>query len=90
MPLATDVAMELEPPKTLKTPTPTPALPILLHSSPDSLDPLSEERPNTIHVQVGPRPFVSSQNILPQKRGVGNSIITPERLRFSMPAPLQF
>jgi hypothetical protein len=73
--------MGLEPPKTPETPTPTP---ILLSSSPD---PTSEERSDTIHVQVGPRPFAISQNILPQKRGGGNSMITPERLRLSRPAP---
>jgi hypothetical protein len=81
MPLAKDVAMELEPPKTPETPTPTP---ILLSSSPE---PLSEERSNTIHVQVGPRPFAIPQNLLLQKRGGGNSMITPERLRLSRPAP---
>ena len=72
--------MELEPPRTPETPTPTP---ILLSSSPD---PLFEERAETIHVQVGPRPFAILQNI-PQKRGGGTSITTPERLRFSRPAP---
>jgi hypothetical protein len=77
MPLAKDVTMELEPPKTPVTPT------VLISSS---LDPLSEERSETIHVQVGPRPFAMSQNILPQKRGGGNSMLTPERLRLSRPA----
>jgi hypothetical protein len=51
MPLPTDLPMELEPPKTLETPTP---MPILLPSSPDLL---SEARSDTIHVQVGPNPF---------------------------------
>jgi hypothetical protein len=73
--------MDLEPPKTPETPTPTP---ILLSSSPD---PISEERSDTIHVQVGPRPFALSQSILPQKRGGGNSVTTPERLRLGRPAP---
>jgi hypothetical protein len=81
MPLAKDVAIDLEPPKTPETPTPTP---ILLSSSPD---PLIKETAKTIHVQVGPRPFALSQNILPQKRGGGTSIITPERLQLSRPAP---
>jgi hypothetical protein len=58
MPLAKDVHIDLEPPKTLETPTPT----LVLLSS--SLDPLSEERSNTIHVQVSLRPFAISQNIL--------------------------
>jgi hypothetical protein len=73
--------MELEPPKTPETPSPTP---ILLSSSPD---PLIEETAETLHVQVGPKPFATSQNIVPQKRGGGNSMITPERLRLSRPAP---
>jgi hypothetical protein len=81
MALARDVAMDLEPPKTPETPTPTP---ILLSSSPD---PISEEESDTIHVQVGPRPFALSQSILPQKRGGGNNVTTPERLRLSRPAP---
>jgi hypothetical protein len=45
MPLAKDVPMELEPPKTPETPTPTSAFPIHLPSSPD---PQSEERSDTI------------------------------------------
>jgi hypothetical protein len=77
MPFVKDVAMELEPPKTPETPTPTP---ILLSSSPD---PLVEETAETIHVQVSPRPFSMSQNILLQKQGRGNSIITLERLRLA-------
>jgi hypothetical protein len=80
MPLAKDVPMEREPLKTPETPTPTP---ILLSSS---LDPTSEERLDTIHVQVGPRPFAIPQNILPQKQGGGNSIATLERLRLNRPA----
>ena len=78
MPLATDVAIELEPLKTPETPTPTPAFLVLL---PSSLDPLSEERHNTIHVQVSLNPFAIL--LVLQKRGRGNSTITPERLRFS-------
>jgi hypothetical protein len=54
MPLAKDVLIELEPLKTLVTPTLT--LVLIL----SSLDPLSEERSKTIHVQVGPRPFTIS------------------------------
>jgi hypothetical protein len=81
MPLAKDVHMDLEPLKTPETPTPTP---VLLSSSPD---PPSEESSDTIHVQVGPRPFAIPQNIVLQKRGGGNSIMTPERLRFNRPAP---
>jgi hypothetical protein len=81
MPLAKDVAIDLEPPKTPETPTPTP---ILLSSSPD---PLIKETAETIHVQVSPRPFAVSQNMLPQKQGGGTSMITPERLRLSRPAP---
>jgi hypothetical protein len=81
MPLAKDVAIDLEPLKTLETPT----LTLILLSS--SLDPLIEETAETIHVQVSPRPFALSQNILPQKRGGGTSIITLERLQLSRPAP---
>jgi hypothetical protein len=85
MPLAKDVPIELEPLKILETPTPT----LILLSS--SLDPTSKERSDTIHVQVGPRPFAIPHNILPQKRGRGNSIITPERLQLSRPAlPIRF
>jgi hypothetical protein len=72
--------MELEPPKTQETPTP---MPILLSSSPD---PPSEARSDTIHVQVGPNPFATTQNIVPQKRGGDKSMITPERLRLNSPA----
>jgi hypothetical protein len=77
MPLAKDVPIELEPLKTLETPT----LTLILLSS--SLDPLSGERAETIHLQVGPRPLAISQNMLPQKRGRGTSMITLERLRLS-------
>jgi hypothetical protein len=77
MPLAKDIAIELEHSKTLETPT----LTLILLSS--SLDPLIEETAETIHVQVSPRPFAISQNILLQKQGGGTSIITLERLRLS-------
>jgi hypothetical protein len=73
MPLATYVAIELEPPKTLRTPKLTP---IFLSSSPD---PLMGGSAETIHEREGPRPVALSQNILPQKRGRGNSIIILER-----------
>jgi hypothetical protein len=75
MPLSKGPPTELESPK---TPTPTP---VLLSSSPDTA------RSETIHVQVSQNPFAILQNIVPQKRGGGNSIMTPERLRFSRPAP---
>jgi hypothetical protein len=85
MPLAKDVHIDIEPLKALETPT----LTLVLLSS--SLDPLSEERSNTIYVQVGPRPFAILQNILLQKRERGNSIITLERLRLSRLAlPIRF
>jgi hypothetical protein len=58
MPLAKDVAIELNPLKTLKTPR----LTLILLSS--SLDPLIKEKAKTIHVQVSPRPFTILQNIL--------------------------
>jgi hypothetical protein len=77
MPFAKDVAIDLEPPKTLETPTPT----LILLSS--SLDPISEESSKTIHVQVSPRPFAIPQNMLLQKRGRGNSITILERLQLS-------
>jgi hypothetical protein len=77
MPLPADLPMELEPPKTLETPTP---ILILLSSS---LDPLSEASSNTIHVQVAPNLFAISQNIVPQKRGGDKSMITLERLRLN-------
>jgi hypothetical protein len=77
MPLAKDVAIGLEPLETLETPK----LTLILLSS--SLDPLIKETAKTIHVQVSPRPFAISQNILLQKRGRGTSIITLERLRLS-------
>jgi hypothetical protein len=75
MPLSKGLPAELESPK---TPTPTP---VLLSSSPDTI------RSETIHVQVKANPFAIPQNIVPQKRGGGNSIMTPERLRFNRPAP---
>jgi hypothetical protein len=75
MPLSKGLPAELESPK---TPTPTP---VLLSSSPDTV------RSETIHVQVRANPFAIPQNIVPQKRGGGNSIMTPERLRFNRPAP---
>jgi hypothetical protein len=74
--------MELEPLKTPETPTPTP---ILLGSSPDLL---SEARSDTIRVRVAPKPLLFSQNIVLQKRGIGNSITTLERLRLNKPALL--
>jgi hypothetical protein len=67
--------MELKSPKILETPRPTL---ILLSSSPH---PLIGEIAETIDGQKGPRPFTLSQNILLQKRGRGNSMITLERLR---------
>jgi hypothetical protein len=75
MPLSKGLPAEPESPK---TPTPTP---VLLSSSPDTV------RSETIHVQVRANPFAIPQNIVPQKRGGGNSIMTPERLRFNRPAP---
>jgi hypothetical protein len=51
MPLAKDVPIKLEPLETLEVAT----LTLILLSS--SLDPLSTERAETIHVQVGPRPL---------------------------------
>jgi hypothetical protein len=75
MPLSKGLPAELESPKTL-----TLAL-VLLSSSLDTV------RSETIHVQVRANPFAIPQNIVPQKRGGGNSIITPERLRFNRPAP---
>jgi hypothetical protein len=79
MPLAKDVPIELEPLKTLETPR---LSPILLSSSPD---PLLGGRGETIHEREGPSPFALSQNILPQRRGGGNSMTTPERLRLNKP-----
>jgi hypothetical protein len=75
MPLSKGLPAELESPK-----TPTPAL-VLLSSSPDTV------RSETIHVQVRVNPFAIPQNIVLQKRGGGNSIITPERLQFNRLAP---
>jgi hypothetical protein len=72
MPLAKDEAIELEPLKTLKTPR----LTLIFLSS--SLDTLMGGSAETIHEREGPRPFALSQNILPQKRGGGNSMITLE------------
>jgi hypothetical protein len=71
MPLSKGLPAELE---LLKTPTLTL---VLLSSSPDTV------RSKTIHVQVRANPFAIPQNIVLQKRGGGNSIITPERLRFN-------
>jgi hypothetical protein len=85
MPLAKNVQIDLEPLKTLEIPK----LTLVLLSS--SLDPLSKESSNTMHVQVSPRPFAILQNILLQKRGRGDSIITLERLRLSSLAlPIRF
>jgi hypothetical protein len=83
MPIAKDVPIELEPPKTLEILTLTP---VLLSSS---LDPLSGERAKTIHAQVSPRPLAASQNISLQKQGRGTSIITLERLQLSKLALLR-
>jgi hypothetical protein len=71
MPLSKGLPAELESPKTL-----TLAL-VLLSSSPDTV------RSETIHVQVRVNPFAIPQNIVLQKRGGGNSIITLERLQFN-------
>jgi hypothetical protein len=75
MPLSKGLPAELESPK-----TPTPTL-VLLASSLDTV------RSETIHVQVRANPFTILQNIVLQKRGGGNSIMTPERLRFNRLAP---
>jgi hypothetical protein len=71
MPLSKGLPAELELLKTL-----TLAL-VLLSSSLDTI------RSKTIHVQVRANPFAIPQNIVLQKRGGGNSIITLERLRFN-------
>jgi hypothetical protein len=83
-----DLPMELDLPESPQTPTPTTIPnPILLSSSPDP----SEARSDTIHVQVGPKPSTVSQNVVPQKRGGGNGMVTPERQRLIRPAPsIQF
>jgi hypothetical protein len=73
--------MELEPPKTPETSTPTA---ILLSSSPDIA---SEAESETIHVQVGPKPPAIFQNTVPQKRAGRNKMITPERVRLDKPVP---
>jgi hypothetical protein len=74
MPLSKGLPAQLELLKTL-----TLAL-VLLSSSPDTV------RSKTIYVQVRANPFAIPQNIVLQKRGGGNSIITPERLQFNRPA----
>jgi hypothetical protein len=74
MPLSKGLPAEPESPK-----TPTLTL-VLLSSSPDTV------RSKTIHVQVRANPFAIPQNIVLQKQGGGNNIITPERLQFNRPA----
>jgi hypothetical protein len=71
MPLSKGLPAELELPKTL-----TLTLVLLLSS-------LDTVRFKTIHVQVRANPFAIAQNIVLQKRGGGNSVITLERLRFN-------
>jgi hypothetical protein len=71
MPLSKSLPAELELPK-------TPTLTLVLLSS--SLDTV---RSKTIHVQVRANSFAILQNIVLQKRGGGNSIITLERLQFN-------
>ena len=79
--LLMDLSIESEMPETPKTPTPTP---IFLSSSPD---PLSGATSETMHVQIPSNSVTTLQNIVPKKRGGGNSITTPERLRIHKLAP---
>jgi hypothetical protein len=71
MPLSKGLPTELELLKTLTLTL------VLLASSLDTI------RSKTIYVQVRVNPFAISQNIVLQKRGGCNSIITLERLQFN-------